>query len=113
MTSTQFLITKEYRRFEEFCNACYRERYIGICYGVPGVGKTLSARHYSRTDDFEKFFHQQTSDEEAIEVGKNLISSRTVFYTASVMNSPSESKKTSKTTGLTWLIRFTKLRERY
>jgi hypothetical protein len=87
-TPTEFLITKEYRRFEEFCNACRRDRYIGVCYGMPGVGKTLSARYYARWDlledinpfDFNTPLPQQVAE------------SRTLFYTLDVTNSPRQIK---------------------
>jgi len=63
--------TLEHRRFVEFCDACRRYRYIGLCFGAPGVGKTLSARHYSRTDG--------SGESKPLD---------TVFYTPSVVNTP-------------------------
>ncbi len=32
----QFILTKEYKKFEEFCNSCKDYRYIGLCHGIPG-----------------------------------------------------------------------------
>ena len=77
----KFIETLEHRRFVEFCEATRRYAYIGLCYGTPGVGKTLSARHFCRADLAETYdlarrgpFYESPLD--------------TAFCTANVVNLP-------------------------
>jgi hypothetical protein len=83
-----FIVTKEYRRFAEFCDACREARYIGLCYGVPGVGKTVSARQYAHWYQLESLMggappyrHRATPLHESGPW-------RTVLYTPGVTNTP-------------------------
>lgn len=80
-----FIATKEHRRFIEFANAVQKHRYIGICFGSAGVGKTMSARRFARWDKVEPFLlawgPRDPSD--AI-VHEALEKARTAFYTPTV-----------------------------
>ena len=76
-----FVETSEHRKFVEFSDACKAYRYIGLCYGPPGVGKTLSARRYSRADSLAGYDRWN-------DVTMPPIMFDTVLYTAEVVNTP-------------------------
>jgi hypothetical protein len=99
-----FLETKEYRRFAEFCDACRHQRYIGLCHGFPGVGKTLSAWQYARWHLIQPYFPERfyveyrlTSIERVIvdTIASNLVplppeirQCQSILYTPPVTNTP-------------------------
>jgi DNA transposition AAA+ family ATPase len=90
LSADTFIETKEYRRFAEFCDACRDYRYIGLCHGVPGVGKTLSARHYARWEQWANVRVQALTDAQLQVLG----SLDTVFCTPDVTNTPRSIQET-------------------
>ena len=77
-----FVVTKEHRRFAEFAGAVRRDRYIGLCYGLPGVGKTLSARQYAGWDIVGPFL--QAFRPLDVPVPEQAMANRTIIYTPTV-----------------------------
>ncbi len=75
-----FIETAEYKRFQEFCDACKEDKYIGLCLGYSGVGKTLSAYHYANWKHFNHLQnpHVKRSDDWDCEI---LRCADTVVYT--------------------------------
>lgn len=93
-----FLVTKEHRRFAEFVEACRRERYIGLCHGAPGVGKTISARHCAHWDTLSPHLSLTVQVHAALhgtqhEVPTEANTSRTVFWTPTVGITPRQLSK--------------------
>jgi DNA transposition AAA+ family ATPase len=82
---SDFVVTTEHQRFAEFCDACRQYRYIGLCYGAPGVGKTLSARLYANAVLLETWL---SSHSMLIPEGATVPDHATVFYTPEVVNTP-------------------------
>ncbi|MGA2133920.1 MAG: AAA family ATPase [Bryobacteraceae bacterium] len=90
--------TLEHRRFAEFCDACKRYRYIGLCYGSPGVGKTLSARHYANWDNVQAYWRHPC---QARALLKKVSKGTVVFYTSPVISSPGHlEREITRTRGL-------------
>jgi AAA domain-containing protein len=87
MSKPTFIETKEHQLFREFCDACKQYRYIGLCYGPPGVGKTLSARHYANWDKVEP----HTLSGHNIPVTQQEVSpADALFYTVPVVNAANQ-----------------------
>ena len=84
----EFIVTKPYRQFVEFCDACRRSRYIGLCYGAPGVGKTLSARRYARWDAVEALAPYLNYAGWQERLVPEVADCHAVFFTAPVVNTP-------------------------
>ncbi len=83
--SGDFIATKEHRRFSEFAHAVRKHRYIGVCYGAAGVGKTLSARRYAHWDTVEPFIQTWgPRDPSDAKVYATIAGPRTIFYTPTV-----------------------------
>lgn len=85
-TSGGFAETGEHLRFAEFLANCVRYRYVGVCVGSSGVGKTLSAKRYWGWDMLEPHFPRYAYTRKP---SSKLASCRSVSYTAPVSNSPS------------------------
>jgi DNA transposition AAA+ family ATPase len=83
--------TVEYHRFVEFCDACREFRYIGLCYGAPGIGKTLSALRYSRAEMIRKVHREPAESRDQLPID-------TVLYTTEVVNTPARVQSDIHTT---------------
>jgi len=81
----EVILTKAYRRFAACGEACRRYRYLGICYGPSGVGKTLSARHYATWFSLEASQSYTALDEPTFAAIRD---SDTVFSTPQVAHAP-------------------------
>lgn len=81
-----FIPTKAHARFAEFADACAEYRYIGVCHGRPGTGKTRSAEEYAAWPEClgEYSVRDKLTERQAASVQ----GCRAIFYTATVANTP-------------------------
>lgn len=81
----EFIPTKAHSRFVELAQACEKYRYIGVCYGRPGVGKTRSAQEFAKWDGMEAYAYPDPLSPENVAMMNRC---QAVFYTATVANTP-------------------------
>lgn len=79
--SEAFLETTEYQKFREFCDACKEDRYIGLCLGYSGVGKTLAAFNYANWKYFNHFQNPHYGRVQTWQNAEILRCADTVVYT--------------------------------
>ena len=88
----EFILTKEYKKFEEFCNSCKDYRYIGLCYGAPGIGKTLSANRYSDWNKLKQYYDLNLqnfiNNRKLIAIPDRILECDTIVETVSATNTP-------------------------
>ena len=85
MNEWHFIETREHRRFAEFCDACRHYQYIGLCYGAPGVGKTVSAESYTEWTRLQQLSSLQRTE---IPPTACTFKRRAILYTVAVAASP-------------------------
>ncbi|GGM16194.1 AAA family ATPase [Nakamurella endophytica] len=80
------LITREHRRFIEFADTVRTAGYIGVCYGPPGVGKTVSARSYAAADDWDQWIQHRSGKDHCLP--EAIDQARTVLWTPYLTTTP-------------------------
>ena len=80
-----FVDTREHARFSEFAMACTADRYIGVCHGRPGVGKTRSARQYAACPNLSDYIPIKPIGPD---IAVAIEGCRGFFFTAPVSNTP-------------------------
>lgn len=82
----EFIQTKEYKRFKEFADSVIEYRYIGICHGDSGVGKSLTASYYANWD--ENIKNENGVSVISREIHDRISKCKAVLVTAQVTNTP-------------------------